>query len=174
MTSHEYALALFESLEQQERTDVVEWFHLIEDIVTSQPDYIRLMRSPNITDEVKKQLLSDVFSLSPQTFLHFLYVVIDQDRFGDILEIASLYQTMMYEQDQVMVVQVITAKPLVEKQQVELQKTLQATYQKTIVLQEKVQPEVIGGVRLEFQGKVLDQSIKSQVNRLQQSLRKGT
>jgi F-type H+-transporting ATPase subunit delta len=174
MTSNEYALALFESLEKQERTDVVEWFHLIEDIVTSQPDYIRLMRSPNITDEVKKQLLSDVFSLSPETFLHFLYVVIDQDRFGDIVEIASIYQTMMYQQDQVMVVQVITAKPLVEKQQVDLQKTLQSTYQKTIVLQEKVQPELIGGIRLEFQGKVLDQSIKSQANRLQQSLRKGT
>lgn len=174
MTSHEYALALFQSLDQQERTVVVEWFHLIEDIVTSQPDYVRLMRSPNITDEVKKQLLSDVFSLSPQTFLHFLYVVIDQDRFGDIVEIASIYQTLMYEQDQVMVVQVITAKPLVEKQQVDLQKTLQTTYQKTIVLQEKVQPKLIGGIRLEFQGKVLDQSIKSQVNRLQQSLRKGT
>jgi len=174
MTSNEYALALFESLDKQERTDVVEWFHLIEDIVTSQPDYIRLMRSPNITDEVKKQLLSDVFSLSPETFLHFLYVVIDQDRFGDIVEIASIYQTMMYQQDQVMVVQVITAKPLVEKQQVDLQKTLQSTYQKTIVLQEKVQPELIGGIRLEFQGKVLDQSIKSQANRLQQSLRKGT
>ncbi len=174
MTSNEYALALFESLNKQERTDVVEWFHLIEDIVTSQPDYIRLMRSPNITDEVKKQLLSDVFSLSPETFLYFLYVVIDQDRFGDILEIISIYQTMMYEQDQVMVVQVITAKPLDNKQQVDLQQTLQTTYQKTIVLQEKVQPEVIGGLRLEFQGKVLDQSIKTQASRLQQSLRKGT
>jgi len=174
MTSNEYALALFESLDKQERTDVVESFHLIEDIVTSQPDYVRLMRSPNITDEVKKQLLSDVFSLSPQTFLHFLYVVIDQDRFGDMLEIASIYQTLMYEQDQVMVVQVITAKPLGDNQQQDLQTTLQATYQKTIVLQEKIQPELIGGIRLEFQGKVLDQSIRSQVNRLQQSLRKGT
>jgi F0F1-type ATP synthase delta subunit len=47
---------------------------------------------------------------------------------------------------------------------------LQATFQKQIILVERVQPSLIGGLRLEFQGKVIDQSMHTQVQRLQQSI----
>jgi F-type H+-transporting ATPase subunit delta len=174
MTSREYALALYESVDKTKRTEMIEWFHLIEGIVESTPDYVRLMRSPNVSDAVKKKLLSEVFVDAPQTFLHFLYVVIDQDRFGEILDISHDFQSMMHDEDQVMVVDVITARPVDLSQRQTLTQALENTYQKTIVLQERLESDVIGGIRLEFQGKVLDQSVKAQVQRLQQSLRKGS
>lgn len=174
MTSREYALALYQSLGKTERTEIIEWFHLIEGIVESTPDYIRLMRSPNVSDEVKKKLLSDAFHEAPTTFLHFLYVVVDQDRFGDILQMSKDFQSMMNDEDHVMVVDVITATSMDLNQRQSLTLALQKTYQKTIVLQERLEPEVIGGIRLEFEGKVLDQSVKTQAQRLQQSLRKGS
>jgi F-type H+-transporting ATPase subunit delta len=170
MISHEYAKALFQRLTQAERAIVVDWFHLIEDIVDETPDYIRLMTSPNITDEVKKTLLAEVFSDAPEAFLYFLYVVIDQDRFALLLEIASAFQELMYEEDDVMVVDVISASTLPAAKQEELTTTLQATFQKQIILVERVQPSLIGGLRLEFQGKVIDQSMHTQVQRLQQSI----
>jgi F-type H+-transporting ATPase subunit delta len=170
MTSHEYALALFESVTPTERATCVDWFHLIEDIVDASSEYVDLMRSPNVTDEVKKQLLSEAFSDAPQSFLYFLYVVIDQDRFGEILEMAREFQSLLYEQDGVMVVDVITAVALSDGELTRLQQQLQTTYHKEILIQERVQPELIGGVRLVFQGKVIDQSIQTQTQLLQQSI----
>jgi F-type H+-transporting ATPase subunit delta len=172
MTSHEYALALFQSCTKSERAEVVDWFHLIEDIVDKTPDYIRLMTSPNITDEVKKTLLAEVFSDAPKSLLYFLYVLVDQDRFAMLLDIASNYQEYIYEEDDVMVVDVITAKTLSEVKQTELTTALQSKFQKQIILVERIQPSMIGGIRLEFQGKVIDQSIHTQVQRLQQSIRR--
>jgi F-type H+-transporting ATPase subunit delta len=170
MTSHEYALGLFQSCTKSERAEVVDWFHLIEDIVDNTPDYIRLMTSPNITDEVKKTLLAEVFSDAPKAFLYFLYVLVDQDRFAILLDIASVYQEYIYDEDDVMVVDVITAKSLPEAKQNELTTSLQTKFQKQIILVERIQPSMIGGIRLEFQGKVIDQSIHTQVQRLHQSI----
>ena len=170
MTSHEYALALFQSCSKSERAIVVDWFHLIEDIVEQTPEYLGLMTSPNITDEVKKTLLAEVFSDAPESFLYFLYVLVDQDRFAMLLEIAQVYQQYIYDEDDIMVVDVISAQTLPSEKQVELTNSLQSKFNKQIILIERVQPSVIGGIRLEFQGKVIDQSIYTQVNRLHQSI----
>lgn len=170
MTSHEYALALFQSCTKSERAIVVDWFHLIEDIVEQTPDYLRLMTSPNITDEVKKTLLAEVFSVAPKSFLYFLYVLVDQDRFAILLEIAQCYQQYIYDEDDVMVVDVISAQTIPNDKQEELTNTLQTKFKKQIILIERVQPSLIGGIRLEFQGKVIDQSINTQVQRLHQSI----
>lgn len=170
MTSHEYALALFQSCTKSERAIVVDWFHLIEDIVEQTPDYLRLMTSPNITDEVKKTLLAEVFSGAPKSFLYFLYVLVDQDRFAILLEIAQCYQQYIYDEDDVMVVDVISAQTIPNDKQEELTNTLQTKFKKQIILIERVQPSLIGGIRLEFQGKVIDQSINTQVQRLHQSI----
>lgn len=174
MISREYAVALFQQCTKPERTLVMEWFHLIEDIVEELPQYVDLMRSPNVTDEVKQQLITEAFSDAPATFLHFLYVVLDQDRFGEMTAIASEYQTLLYEEEDVMVVQAITAKPLEDAVKEDLVTRLSKVHGKEIILQERSQPDVIGGLRLEFQGNVIDQSIQTQVQRLQQSLRKGS
>lgn len=170
MTSHEYALALFQSCTKSERAIVVDWFHLIEDIVEQTPDYLRLMTSPNITDEVKKTLLAEVFSAAPKSFLYLLYVLVDQDRFAILLEIAQCYQQYIYDEDDVMVVDVISAQTIPNDKQEELSNTLQTKFKKQIILIERVQPSLIGGIRLEFQGKVIDQSINTQVQRLHQSI----
>jgi len=102
--------------------------------------------------------------------LYFLYVLVDQDRFAILLDIASAFQEYIYDEDDVMVVDVITAKRLPEAKQNELTTTLQTKFQKQIILVEHIQPSMIGGIRLEFQGKVIDQSIHTQVQRLHQSI----
>ena len=175
MVSKEYAQALYDLLTADEKRQSIDWFYVIDETIQRQPDYVKLMHSPNVTDEVKKELLQEVFQASPKAFLHFLYVVVDQDRFAMLPEIGHAFTLLMNEADGVMAVEAITAQALSSESVSAIINKLSKQFKKEIVLTSRVDESLIGGIRLLFNGQELDQSVRRQLDRMQHAVaRKGT
>lgn len=175
MVSKEYAQALYDILTADEKRQSIDWFYVIDETIQRQPDYVKLMHSPNVTDEVKKELLHEVFHESPKTFLHFLYVVVDQDRFAMLPEIGRAFTLLMNEADGVMAVETVTAQALSSEDVSAIINKLSKQFNKEIVLTSRVDESLIGGIRLLFNGQELDQSVRRQLERMQHAVaRKGT
>jgi F-type H+-transporting ATPase subunit delta len=175
MVSKEYAKALYDLLSEDEKRQSIDWFYVIDEIIQTQPDYVKLMHSPNVTDEVKKELLHTAFQEAPNAYLHFLYVLIDQDRFHILPEISKEFVSLMNEQDGIMVVQTITAQSLSSEAISEIVNKLSKRFNKEIVLTSRVDESLIGGIRLLFNGQELDQSVRRQLDKMQHAVaRKGS
>jgi F-type H+-transporting ATPase subunit delta len=175
MVSKEYAQALFDLLSTDEKRQSIDWFYVIDEIIQGQPEYVKLMHSPNVTDEVKKELLRDVFHESPRSFLHLLYVLVDQDRFALIQEIAKEFVRLMNEQDHIMVVQAVVATALSSQAEAQIKESLSKQYNKEVILTSRIDESLLGGIRLLFEGQELDQSVRRQLERMKYAVtRKGS
>ena len=175
MVSKEYAQALFDLLPSDEKRQSIDWFYVIDEIIQEQPDYVKLMHSPNVTDEVKKELLREVFQESPTSFLHFLYVLVDQDRFASLREIGKEFISLMNEQDHIMVVEAVVASPLSKKAEAQIKDSLSRQYNKEVILTSRIDESLLGGIRLLFDGQELDQSVRRQLEKMKYAVtRKGS
>lgn len=175
MVSKEYAQALFELLNTDEKRQSIDWFYVIDEIIQSQPEYVKLIHSPNVTDEVKKELLNEVFHESPAPFLHLLYVLVDQDRFASLQEIGQQFVNLMNQEEKVMVVEAVVASELSDEDQEKIKRNLSKQYNKEVVLTSRVDSSLLGGIRLLFEGQELDQSVRRQLERMKYAVtRKGS
>lgn len=175
MVSKEYAQALFDLLDTDEKRQSIDWFYVIDEIIQDQPDYVKLMHSPNVTDEVKKELLREVFHQSPTSFLHLLNVLVDQDRFTILREIGRQFIGLMNEQDNIMVVEAVVASPLTKKAEAQIKENLSTQYNKEVILTSRIDESLLGGIRLLFEGQELDQSVRRQLERMKYAVtRKGS
>ena len=71
-----------------------------------------------------------------------------------------------------MPVSAVTAVPLSEKQSEKLKKKLASVTGKTILLTNRVDPDCLGGVRLDFDGKRLDDTVAHRLESVRTMLNK--
>ncbi|EKE00554.1 MAG: F0F1 ATP synthase subunit delta [uncultured bacterium] len=84
--------------------------------------------------------------------------------------IASGYQKLLLEHQKILEAQITTTRELTPAQKEKLTKALQKRYQQQISLQCQIDDKLIGGVRINIDGQVIDGSIRGMLYRLKQSL----
>lgn len=134
-----------------------------------------LIGSPRTTRAEKRALLDKLFAerLDPRT-LHFLYLLVDKGRFALIGRIAESYDALNDELRGVCKARVRTFLPLTDAQREQLLERLRAfTSRPTIELQERVDPELLGGIVVEIGAYLLDGSIRGRLRKLRDRLLLG-
>ena len=96
MVEQEYAKALYEiSLEENKTKEFKEYFNAIKD--TLEDDFLTLIASPAIIKEEKKKMVANIYHSFDETFINFLYVLIDHNRFNMIVAISKQYDKLILE-----------------------------------------------------------------------------
>lgn len=88
-------------------------------------------------------------------------------------ELESLLRDLeQYQADEKGIVEVVSrsAHPLTAGERSEVQKTIKSVYPaaKKVIITENIDPDVLGGVRLELANQQLDMSVRSKLNRFKQ------
>ena len=125
-----------------------------------EPDFLRLLSAPNLSKQERCNIVGQSFQGKAHDYVvNFLKILVEKGYAKHFPACCDAYREL-YNQDMgILTVRAITAVPLTEDQSRRLGEKLSAMTGKTIDLQNAVDPHCLGGVRLDYDGKRLDDTV---------------
>lgn len=139
----------------------------IRELLTSTPKLTEFINNPNIAKEVKKGIISELFSnnISPITMNH-LSLMIDEGRQGMLLDIIEeFFKQAMIAENRV-VAYATTSIPIPNKTANLLSGELSKLTGKEIDLVIAVDKSILGGIIIRIGDKVIDGSLSGRMQRM--------
>lgn len=167
-----YAGALLASAKAEGKLEgVAESYASVMEVVAGHPQLIIFIDSPQVATQEKKDLLKSVFGgkIEP-ILLNFFYLLIDKKRIANARDIGEEFANLVEEEMGVMHAQVVTAVALADDLSARLEAKLGAMTGKKIILDKKIEPAVIGGVRVTLKDQVLDGTVRTNLDLLRKKL----
>ncbi|KQI69083.1 ATP synthase F0F1 subunit delta [Loktanella sp. 3ANDIMAR09] len=171
-----YALAVFELAKDGNEFKVMEGDVValqtalndsadLRDLIHS-PIYGRDQQFAAIRAVAAKMKLSDTMS-------NLLGLLADKRRLFVLPGILTTLRDMLAEERGEVTAEVITAKALTKGQSEKLVKTLSDQFGKSVTIDETVDPAIIGGLIVKVGSKMIDTSIRSKLNALQNNMKEA-
>lgn len=167
-----YAHALFASAREKNLVDEVERdLDSLREVWEEHPDLARFLHSPDVSLKEKREFLERVF---PERLTdlarRFLVFLLEKKRVESFLDVVSEYHELAEEMRGRCEAEVTTRSPLSGEQYEKLGRALSQLMGKTVGLVERVDPGVIGGLRVSVKDRVIDRTIRSQLIQLREGL----
>jgi ATP synthase F1 delta subunit len=135
------------------------------------PDFFRLLAAPTLDLASRKKIAEETFAGKVRpAVLNFIYVLIDKRRIGQFGGIARSFETVCDDRNGITKGLIYSAVPLSEVQIAEFEKQTSRLMQKDVSLENKVDESLIGGVKIYLEGKLIDASVRSQLDELKEKL----
>lgn len=163
----QYAEALFAlAVEEGEVTTVTDTYQAFLD--AKDHDVTTFLNHPKVHKQDKKDVLKK--AVKNTVFLHFLYVLIDNQRIDLIDDCFDEYVKIVNNQDKVMDVTVYSQNPLTKEELVSLQQSIGKKHSRKVRLENVIDGSILGGIRIEYEGHILDQTINNYLHSLRNDL----
>ena len=165
-----YSLAVEESLSAQ----ILDELSVLAQSFRAEPDFIRLLCTPNLSVQERCNILDDSFrnKLHPYV-LNFLKILTEKGYMRHFFDCCKAFEESYNRDNGILPVTAITAVSLNPAQAEKLTAKLCQITGKQVKLHNRVDPEVLGGVRLDYDGKRLDDTVSHRLDAVR-SLLKNT
>ena len=168
--SRRYAQAIFEIAGQSQHID--SWHQDLQKLtaLAEIDDFVSVMENPGIEVEGKIKLLDTQVKTKEPLAANLAHILIKRGKFSLIKSIFEAFQILEDEAKGIQNAEIVTATALdaVEKQKIV--NYLSGIQNKKIMLTEKVDPRIIGGLIARVGGKIIDGSTRSQLEALRNRL----
>ena len=161
-----YALAAEEHCED----DVLNGLTLARDAFSEQPDYLKLVQNPALPAAERLGLLDEAFSGAHPYVLNFLKLLCERSALGLTGGCLAQYRALLFEARGILPVQAVSAVAPTDAQQKALAEKLSAKTGLTVQLENLVDPSVLGGVKLRYEGRELDGTASGRLAALRRAL----
>lgn len=123
----------------------------------------------------RKQVLLQVSRISELSTLaeNFLGLLLERDRMNFLPSIVASYGRLLNEAKGRVEARIVAAIPLEAGQREQLRQSLRNISGKEVILHEQSDPELIGGVVVELEGKFYDGSVRSQLDTIKRKIVRG-
>lgn len=168
-----YSEALFELASEQKCTDTVnDELSSLAEIFRGNPEIAKMLGAPTVNSEDKLRFIENVFKgkISEITY-NFLCLLTDKKRVQYLPSIADNFKIRFYEMKNIVEVKVTTSTPLNDILREKLKLKLESVYKKTIVIKETINPEILGGIIINYGNTMLDGSVKTRLDSMQKQIR---
>ncbi|MGH8753951.1 MAG: F0F1 ATP synthase subunit delta [Burkholderiales bacterium] len=166
-----YAEAVFKLAKEQ--NTLAQWakmLALLKTVVTD-PHVIAYISNPNFSAvQIESLLLGICGKKLDGMGRNFVQVLTRSDRLALLPEIQELFEALKAEQEGVLEVKINSAFPLSKKQESELVRLLKRRYQRKVVTQLSIEPELIGGVIIAVGDHVLDATVRGKLETMRAAL----
>jgi F-type H+-transporting ATPase subunit delta len=174
--AHRYAKAIIEIAREQGSFDqVTEDIRTIRFAINHSADLRSFLATPVIDVHSKARVLESIFQgkIGPITG-RFLSLLALKGRTQDLPDIIDAYQHLVDESQNIVAAKVTTAVPLNEAQRVSVEERIKALSGHMVRAEYQVDPALIGGFQVRFEDKMIDASIRHQLERLRESFVGGS
>ena len=128
------------------------------------------LTSPVEPAEKKQGVLAELLPGVSTEVQRFLAILAHRDRLELVPEIATQFRRLVNEHRGIAVALVTTAIPIDDRQKAVIASRLGRRLGKTVVLEERVDPSILGGVIAQVGDTVIDGSIRGRLERLRRTL----
>ena len=168
-----YGEALYELAQSEGLQDtILAELKALNESFRQEPDFIRLLSSHAIPKRERCKVLDDSFrGKINQYVLNFLKILTEKGYMHHFSHCCEAYTKHYNEDNNILSVRAVTAVPLSEKQSDALTQKLTRLTGKTILLDNRVDPTCLGGVRLDYDGQRLDDTISHRMDSIRELLK---
>lgn len=172
VVSERYALSLYEVAKGENLVpQLFDELETISRVFEEYPDYLKILTTPSIAFGEKKTVLSTVFEGRVHPYLlNFLMLLTEKNRIGLIGEMATAYRDMYYLEEGICEVTAVTAVPLSDDLFEKLKQKMTSVTGKRIILKNKVDPRLLGGVLVRIENNQIDDTVKRRLDELARQL----
>ncbi|MBW2703822.1 MAG: ATP synthase F1 subunit delta [Deltaproteobacteria bacterium] len=166
-----YASALLDLVEQ-DRDDLAEKLMQFSDLVKENKSLLQVLANPGFSQVERKQVLDRLLErLGWEAPLpRFLHLLVERHRVEYLDAIAKSFRDLVDKREGRVRVLVESASELDTKTEAELKRILAEALGKNIIMQGRINPELIAGIAVRIGGLVIDGSLRRQLERLRENL----
>lgn len=167
-----YARALFELAQEKEILDNIHReVGFFDELLKANPRLRFFLNSPEIGVRDKKKVMEKLLlDRVSNVFFNFILVLLDKNRqliFGNIVK---EFQRIFDRYRKKLRASTITAIPLDEPSESRLKQFLSDAFNSDVQIDNRIDPNILGGIIVRVDGRVFDGSLKSQLQRLKRGL----
>lgn len=165
----QYAEALFSLAFENDKVASVK--EDLESFVAAQDDNVyKFFNHPKITKSEKKEIVNKV--LKNTLLVNFMYVLIDNNRIELLADVLQEFITIYDSQNKMMNVEVYSGKLMEVSDLNKLKNNLAMKHNRKVTIKNIVDESIIGGLRIQYEGMVLDETINNYLAKLKNNLTK--
>ncbi|MBQ9263497.1 MAG: ATP synthase F1 subunit delta [Clostridia bacterium] len=162
-----YALCAEEKIDQ----DVLQEMQTLKDAFRQNPDFIRLLSNMSLGKEERVGIVDQALKGQVHPYvLNFLKILVERGAMHAFEDCLAAYKEGYNAAHQVVEAEVTTSRPLSDSQREQLLSKLGSMTGKEVVLKEKVDASVLGGVLLQMDGKRYDNTVRHRLKAIQQTM----
>ena len=168
-----YAEALLRAAEKLGAADAIqeELESLVHEVFPADPQFEAFLASGIISQKRKREVIQTVFGgRASAVFLKFLHVLNNNDRLGLLRLILAAYLRLRDEHARRIRVRVTTAVPLTDDQRARLLRDLREAFALEPLLDERVDPELLGGMVVRVGDWLYDASVRTRIETIRNQL----
>ena len=163
-----YDLAKSEALDDQILSEI----SILNESFQQETGFLRLLQSPSLSKQERCTILDDSFRGKLHSYvLNFLKILTEKGYARHFPDCVDAYRKCYNLDHNILPVTAVTAIALTDVQSQKLTEKLSALIGKTIELHNRVDPDILGGVRLDYDGKRLDDTVIHRLDAVRTMLR---
>ena len=168
-----YAQALY-SLAKDEGlgTQILEEMSALQQAFTEEPEFLRLLSAPNISKQERCEILDNSFRDRVNPYLlNFMKILTEKGYARHFIDCCKSYREHYNDDNGILTVNAVSAVALSREQKDKLSGKLTRITGKKIELMNRVDPEVLGGIRLDYDGKRVDGTVQNRLDSVRNLLK---
>lgn len=140
--------------------DILQQLHALSEGFSQEPDFLRLLSAHHLPKAERCRIIDDSFRDKVHPYvLNFLKLLTEKGYVRQFSRCCQAYRVRYNTEHNILPVTAVTAVTLRADQAHRLTEKLEKLTGKTIELTNRVDAHVLGGVRLDFDGKCMDDTV---------------
>lgn len=167
-----YSEAVFELASEQKCADSIkEELEALAAVFKDNPELPKLLSAPTVTMSEKLSVIEKLFKgrISDMSY-NLLCVTAEKGRARLIPDIAEDYKNRWYEMKNIAEIKVTSSVPLSDTLKAKLKAKLEKVYGKTVILTERVDETLMGGVVINYGNTMIDGSVKTKLEAVRKQI----
>ena len=168
-----YAQALYDLAKEEQLTgELLVQLKALQEGFSREPDYVRLLSAPSMSKEARCAIADEAFRGKGHIYvLNFLKILVEKGYVRHFADCVTAYRDCYNADHGIVPVLAVTAVALTGEQTRKLTEKLTAITGKTVELENRIDPSVLGGVRLDYDGKRFDGTVKNRLDDISKRLK---
>ena len=163
-----YALAKDENLSKQ----ILDQLDVLKQAFDREPEFVRLLSAANLPKAERCTILDESFRGKVHIYvLNFMKILTEKGYMRHFVDCCKAYRAQYNTDNGILTVQAVTAVALTQEQSARLSEKLAKQTGKTIELVNRIDASVMGGVRLDYDGKRVDGTVKNRLDAISNMLK---
>lgn len=163
-----YGRALFEAANELDMIDQIrEEIIEVDKVFEREIHFVMILNNPAIPHSKKRQMVRNVFEgRICEQVLSLLLILIEKDRLVHYHNIIKEYKKLVYEHRNQGKGTVYSVTPLTPEQLAKFEEETSALLREKVHLKNKIDSNLIGGVKILVEGKIIDASLRGRLDSL--------
>lgn len=164
-----YAQALLSIAQSKNSVDAIsQTAGELLNLLKASDDLSQFLSNPIADKDAKRGVINKILGDDANLQMkNFMMLLVDKGRIALVQPILEQFQSLVRELNQTVLAEVISAVELSDEQKDTVRQRVQRTTNaKSVELESRVDPDLIGGVIIQIGSKVLDASIRGQLRRI--------